>query len=82
MSSFDEFGGNESSGGYMISSSDGEDSDGDYILNPVSDVDLPSNGPSSNDALTITAHRLAMIAKGRRKHRQVIFFHLVAGYLV
>ncbi|XP_065878614.1 phospho-N-acetylmuramoyl-pentapeptide-transferase homolog [Euphorbia lathyris] len=70
MSPFDELGDNEYAAGYMISSSDGEeDSDADYILNPVSDVDLPSGSTSSNDALTITAHRLAMIAKGRRKHR-------------
>ncbi|WCJ27394.1 hypothetical protein M5689_009141 [Euphorbia peplus] len=69
MSPFDDFGDNDYGSGYPVSSSDGEDSDdGDYILNPVSDVDLPAR-TTSRDAITVTAHRLAMIAKGRRKHR-------------
>ncbi|XP_050234382.1 phospho-N-acetylmuramoyl-pentapeptide-transferase homolog [Mercurialis annua] len=69
--SFDDWTDNEASaaaGAYLISSSD-DDSDGDYMLNPVSDIDLPSSSVSSHDSLTVTAHRLAIIAKERRKHR-------------
>ncbi|XP_021661926.2 phospho-N-acetylmuramoyl-pentapeptide-transferase homolog isoform X2 [Hevea brasiliensis] len=69
ISLLDDWGIDEGTAGTLISSSDGEDSDGDFILNPVSDIDLPSGNVSTNDALTVTATRFAMIAKGRRKHR-------------
>ncbi|KAJ8762073.1 hypothetical protein K2173_006737 [Erythroxylum novogranatense] len=65
----DDWGGDEAATGYVLSSSDGEDSDAEYVLNPLSDVDLPAGSMSSNDAITITAHRLAMIGKGRKKDR-------------
>lgn len=54
------------------SSSEVEESDGDDLLNPVSDIDLPMvREPflETNDALTGAAHRLAMITRGRRKSR-------------
>ncbi|XP_058196137.1 phospho-N-acetylmuramoyl-pentapeptide-transferase homolog isoform X3 [Rhododendron vialii] len=57
---------------YRHSSSEVEESDGDDLLNPVSDIDLPTvREPflETNDALTGTAHRLAMITRGRRKSR-------------
>lgn len=55
----------------MVSSSEGEESDGEIVLNSISDTDLPSVFVSNNDALTLTAHRLAMIGRARRRHRQV-----------
>lgn len=57
--------------GQTIYSSDGDDSDSDFVLTPVSDVDLPTITVSINDALTVTAHRLAMLGRGRKRHRQV-----------
>lgn len=54
-----------------MSSSDGEDSDAEFILTPVNDVELPAIRVSNNDALTLTAHRLAMLGIGRKRHRQV-----------
>lgn len=61
----------EESSSYVLSSSDGEDFDGDVFLTPVNDVDLPSVSASNNDALTVAAHRLATIGRGHKKHRQV-----------
>ncbi|OAY25132.1 phospho-N-acetylmuramoyl-pentapeptide-transferase homolog isoform X2 [Manihot esculenta] len=69
ISLIDDWGLDEGTAAYLISSSDGEDSDGDFVLNPVSDVDLPSSSGSTNDALTVTAHRFALIGKGHKKHR-------------
>lgn len=68
-----DWGGEESSPEYVLSSSDGEDSDGEIFLTPVNDVDLPSvsSSSSNNEALTLAAHRLAAIGKGHKKHRQV-----------
>ncbi|KAK4779025.1 hypothetical protein SAY86_006553 [Trapa natans] len=60
---------NEGSSYYMMSSSDGEDSDGEIIINPVSDMDLPSVKVSTNDALTLTIHRFAMIGMQRKKSK-------------
>lgn len=57
--------------GETLYSSDGDDSDSDFVLTPVSDVDLPTITVSNNDALTVTAHRLAMLGRGRKRHRQV-----------
>ena len=71
--SFDEI---ESStaAAYVMSSSDGEDSDGEVFLTPVNDLDLPSvssSASSNNDALTVAAHRFASLSRERKKHRQV-----------
>lgn len=54
---------------FGLPSSDGEDSDPEIILNPVSDVDLPAVSVQHNDALTVTAHRMAMLSRGRHKHK-------------
>ncbi|KAF8030940.1 hypothetical protein BT93_D0205 [Corymbia citriodora subsp. variegata] len=67
--SLDDWGGSEGTSGYMISSSDGEDSDNEMILNPSSDMDVPKYKVSTNDAFTITAHRFALIGRRRKKRR-------------
>ncbi|PKI67984.1 hypothetical protein CRG98_011580 [Punica granatum] len=69
--SLDGWSDNEGTSSYMISSSDGEDSDGEVLINPVSDVELPRVKVSTNDALTMTAHRFAMIGRRRKRHRLV-----------
>ncbi|WJZ96730.1 hypothetical protein VitviT2T_015384 [Vitis vinifera] len=72
ISSLDDWGDNEGIAGNMLPSSDSEDSDGEIIINPVSDIDLATSNErlvSSNDALTMAAHRFAMIGKGRKKNR-------------
>lgn len=61
----------DNSSAYMLSSSDGEDSDGEIFLTPVNDLDLPSVSESNNDALTVAAHRFANLGRGRKKSRQV-----------
>ncbi|KAK9227639.1 hypothetical protein WN943_012693 [Citrus x changshan-huyou] len=70
FASFDNWSDNEGTVGHMVSSSEGEESDGEIVLNSISDTDLPSVFVSNNDALTLTAHRLAMIGRARRRHRQ------------
>lgn len=65
----------------MVSSSEGEESDGEIVLNSISDTDLPSVFVSNNDALTLTAHRLAMIGRARRRHRQVCQINQVNFFL-
>ncbi|CAJ1962211.1 unnamed protein product [Sphenostylis stenocarpa] len=55
---------------YVLSSSDGEDSDGEIFLTPVNDIDLPSVSASNNDALTVAAHRFATLGRGQKKPRQ------------
>ena len=52
------------------SSSDGEDSDGEIVLNPLNEVDLPPVQVSTDEAVTMTAHRLALIGRGQKRHRQ------------
>lgn len=54
----------------MFSSSEGEDSDGEIILQPISDVDLPTSKERllpSDDSITVTAHRLATLGRTRKK---------------
>lgn len=71
MPLLDDWNTDESTPAYVLSSSDGEDSDGDVFLTPVNDVDLPSVSVSNNDAITLAAHRLATLGRERKKHRQV-----------
>ncbi|KAH7568587.1 hypothetical protein JRO89_XS06G0018900 [Xanthoceras sorbifolium] len=71
ISSFDNWSDNEVTAGYMVSSSDEEDSDGEIVLNPVTDIDLPSVSVSSDESLRVTAHRLAIMGRARKRHRHV-----------
>ncbi|KAL0925146.1 hypothetical protein M5K25_003456 [Dendrobium thyrsiflorum] len=60
------------SSGYIISSSEGEDSDIDAFLTPFAETDLPTSRErleTPNAALTLSAQRLATIQKGYRKNR-------------
>ncbi|KAJ4834935.1 hypothetical protein Tsubulata_020900 [Turnera subulata] len=70
-STFDEWGDTSGAGAYVLSSSDGDDSDRDFSLNPVSDIDLPTSKVQNHDALTMSAHRLGLIGRGRKKRGQV-----------
>ncbi|KAG6583919.1 Phospho-N-acetylmuramoyl-pentapeptide-transferase-like protein, partial [Cucurbita argyrosperma subsp. sororia] len=68
--SLDHFSDNEgTTTGFEPLSSDGDDSDSDMMLNPVSDIDLPTVSVQHDDALTVAAHRMAMLSRGRQKHR-------------
>lgn len=74
--SLDDWVDNEEAVEYMYSSSEGEESDGEMMLNPITDVDLPSVREKfrhNDDALTVTAHRLAMMGRARKKNRQEHF---------
>ncbi|KAJ0016875.1 hypothetical protein Pint_09984 [Pistacia integerrima] len=73
FSSLDNWSDNEGTAGYMFSSSDGEDSDGEIVLNPVSDIDLPTKSASSDEALRVTSYRLAMMGRIRKRYRQMGF---------
>ncbi|KAJ0082482.1 hypothetical protein Patl1_10078 [Pistacia atlantica] len=70
FSSLDNWSDNEGTAGYMFSSSDGEDSDGEIVLNPVSDIDLPTKSAPSDEALRVTSYRLAMMGRIRKRYRQ------------
>ncbi|KAM0944543.1 putative glycosyl transferase, family 4, phospho-N-acetylmuramoyl-pentapeptide transferase [Dioscorea sansibarensis] len=57
---------------FIMSSSEGEDSDSDPFLDPNRDVDLPPRKDQKDipdAALTVAAHRFASINRGRRKRR-------------
>lgn len=55
----------------MLSSSEGEDSDGDEMsLQPITDVDLPiskDRSLPSRDSLSMATHRLGMLGRGQKK---------------
>jgi hypothetical protein len=74
--------GPEESTSYVLSSSDGEDFDGDVFLTPVNDIDLPSSSASNNDALKVAAHRLVTIGRGHKKHRQVCCRTCANGFVL
>ncbi|XP_061374370.1 phospho-N-acetylmuramoyl-pentapeptide-transferase homolog [Gastrolobium bilobum] len=82
MPLLDDWGADESSHAYALSSSDGEDSDGEVFLTPVNDVDLPSVSSSNNDALTVAAHRLAILGRGRKKHRIKLGIFITMGLII
>ncbi|KAF0924835.1 hypothetical protein E2562_014933, partial [Oryza meyeriana var. granulata] len=59
--------------GVAVYSSESEWSDEEVMLNPTSDIELPvmskSRFEGAEGAITVAAHRLAMIDKGHRKSR-------------
>ncbi|KAL5577216.1 hypothetical protein UlMin_018915 [Ulmus minor] len=70
ISSLDNWGENEMTNGSMSSSSEGEDnSDTEFVVTPVTEIDLPNISVSNDEALTVAAHRLGLLGRGsRRKH--------------
>ncbi|XVF25485.1 hypothetical protein REPUB_Repub13aG0216400 [Reevesia pubescens] len=69
ISSFDDWVVDDSVAAYMFSSSsDGEDSDGEIVLNPLTEVDLPPVKDSTDEAITLTARRLALVGRSPKKH--------------
>lgn len=74
MSSFslDDRVDSDGSVGYAFSSSEGEESDRDIILNPITDVDIPTSSErfrQPDDALTMAAQKLTMMGKSHRRNR-------------
>ena len=72
ISPWDDWGSNEEPSEYLIFSSDGEDSDGEILVMPINDVDMPAikkQFVTAEDALTATAHRVAMFGKRHKRHR-------------
>lgn len=68
VSGFDDWVGTDGAVVYSFSSSDGEDSDGEFVLNPLSDVDLPTiRDKLRPEALTIRSNRLALTGKARKR---------------
>ncbi|XP_021722238.1 phospho-N-acetylmuramoyl-pentapeptide-transferase homolog isoform X3 [Chenopodium quinoa] len=77
ISSFDDWGNNEGTSDYMIFSSDGEDSDGEILVTPMNDVDMPRvkrQFVTAEDALTATASRLALLGRMHKKDRIIYGF--------
>ncbi|CAA0832335.1 Phospho-N-acetylmuramoyl-pentapeptide-transferasehomolog [Striga hermonthica] len=57
---------------YMYSSSDGESSDEETILQPITDVDLPISKERflpADDYITVAAHRFATLGRTRTKRK-------------
>ncbi|VFR03057.1 unnamed protein product [Cuscuta campestris] len=71
FSSFDDWGESEGTAGYAISSSDGEESDEETMLETITDLDLPTTRErfSRDDSITLAAHRLAMLGRARRREK-------------
>lgn len=57
--------------GYMLSSSEGEDSDTEISLGLLHDDEMPSVTVKTDEAFAATANRLAILGRRRRNHRQV-----------
>lgn len=56
---------------YLYSSSE-EDSDEDVLLQPITDVDLPitkGNFPLTDDTITLTAYRFAVLGKAQNRRK-------------
>ncbi|NP_001316442.1 phospho-N-acetylmuramoyl-pentapeptide-transferase-like protein [Solanum lycopersicum] len=70
VSSFHDWGDNNGAVEYRFSSSEGEDSDGDILLQPITDVDLPTSKEqlySADD--TVRTHQLTMLGRAYKRKR-------------
>ncbi|XP_049371567.1 phospho-N-acetylmuramoyl-pentapeptide-transferase homolog isoform X2 [Solanum verrucosum] len=71
VSSFHDWGDNNGAIEYRFSSSEGEDSDGDILLQPITDVDLPTSKEqlySADDS--VTTHQLTMLGRAYKRKRK------------
>ncbi|XP_010665834.1 phospho-N-acetylmuramoyl-pentapeptide-transferase homolog isoform X3 [Beta vulgaris subsp. vulgaris] len=83
--SFGDWGNNEGTSDYMIFSSDGEDSDGEILVTPMNDVDMPTikkQFVTSEDALMATASRLALLGRMHKKDRVMYGFVCNLGLII
>ncbi|PRQ29444.1 putative phospho-N-acetylmuramoyl-pentapeptide-transferase [Rosa chinensis] len=70
VSPVEDWGNNQEETAEHVSfSSDGDDSDAEFVVSPQSDIDLPAITKQTDDALTVSAYRLAMLGHKRKKHR-------------
>ncbi|KAK9936757.1 hypothetical protein M0R45_013583 [Rubus argutus] len=65
----EDWGNHQETAERMSFSSDGEDSDAEFVVSPQSDVDLPTITKPTDEALTVSTYRLAMLGQQRKKHR-------------
>ncbi|KAM3748635.1 hypothetical protein ACB098_05G124000 [Castanea mollissima] len=72
---------NNGMSGYMLSSSEGEDSDTEILLSPLYDDELPSVTVKTDEAFAATANRLAILGRRRRKHRIKLGVLMNAGLI-
>lgn len=61
---------NDGMTGYMLSSREGEESNTEIRLNPITDDDMPSVTVKTDEAFAVTAHWLAILGRRSRKQRQ------------
>lgn len=55
----------------MLSSREGEESNAEITLNPITDDDMPSATVTTDEAFAVTANWLAILGRRSRKQRQV-----------
>ncbi|KAK4589239.1 hypothetical protein RGQ29_020012 [Quercus rubra] len=67
--------------GYMLSSSEGEDSDTEISLGLLHDDEMPSVTVKTDEAFAATANRLAILGRRRRNHRIELGVLINAGLI-
>ncbi|KAM4112218.1 hypothetical protein ACJW30_05G124400 [Castanea mollissima] len=72
---------NNGMSGYMLSSSEGEDSDTEILLSPLYDDEMPSVTVKTDEAFAATANRLTILGRRRRKHRIKLGVLMNAGLI-
>ncbi|KAL4627539.1 hypothetical protein ACB092_05G172500 [Castanea dentata] len=72
---------NDGMSGYMLSSSEGEDSDTEISLSPLYDDEMPSVTVKTDEAFAATANRLAILGRRRRKNRIKLGVLMNAGLI-
>ncbi|CDP16096.1 unnamed protein product [Coffea canephora] len=74
VSSFHDWADTDGPVEYAFSSSEGEDSDSEMILQPITDVDLPTRKEHfhpTDDSVTLAAHRFATLGRAQKKRKSI-----------
>ncbi|KAB1221340.1 hypothetical protein CJ030_MR2G005419 [Morella rubra] len=82
LPSLDDVYESDGTGGYVLSSSEGEESDAEIVLYPMADDDMPKVVVSTDEAFARAAHRLAMLGRKRRKHRIKLGVLITSGLII
>lgn len=67
----DDWSDGDGAAGYVLSSSEDEESDDEIFIYPITDDDMPRVRVSTDEAFAMTTQRFAMLGRKRRKQRQV-----------
>ncbi|XP_062161141.1 phospho-N-acetylmuramoyl-pentapeptide-transferase homolog isoform X2 [Alnus glutinosa] len=78
----DDWSDGDGAAGYVLSSSEDEESDEEIVIYPITDDDMPRVRVSADEAFAMTTQRFAMLGRKRRKQRNKFGVLISVGLII